>query len=146
MKIWFWSIRMVTIFSKVEVSTRPSSSILINKFILNNGPMIWKKIIDQPLLLIALIQEINVRSFFDTDFCFSWVSPRRADMDYEFLVRTADNVEIILDVSIFWQITDLYKLVLVTQDPPEDICKRKELNWISHCLWYFRQSYAFGNS
>ena len=43
-------------------------------------------------------------------------------MDYEFLVRTADNVEIILDVSIFWQITDLYKLVLVTQDPPEDIC------------------------
>lgn len=44
------------------------------------------------------------------------------DMDYEFLVRTADNVEIILDVSIFWQITDLYKLVLVTQDPPEDIC------------------------
>ena len=44
-------------------------------------------------------------------------------MDYEFLVRTADNVEIILDVSIFWQITDLYKLVLVTQDPPEDICK-----------------------
>ena len=45
------------------------------------------------------------------------------DMDYEFLVRTADNVEIILDVSIFWQITDLYKLVLVTQDPPEDICK-----------------------
>ena len=46
-------------------------------------------------------------------------------MDYEFLVRTADNVEIILDVSIFWQITDLYKLVLVTQDPPEDICKFK---------------------
>ena len=44
-------------------------------------------------------------------------------MDYEFLVRTADNVEIILDVSIFWQITDLYKLVLVAQDPPEDICK-----------------------
>ena len=44
-------------------------------------------------------------------------------MDYEFLVRTADNVEIVLDVSIFWQITDLYKLVLVTQDPPEDICK-----------------------
>lgn len=44
------------------------------------------------------------------------------DMDYEFLVRTADNVEIILDVSIFWQITDLYKLVLVTEDPPQDIC------------------------
>jgi hypothetical protein len=49
-------------------------------------------------------------------------------MDYEFLVRTADNVEIVLDVSIFWQITDLYKLVLVTQDPPEDICK------IYYCL------------
>ncbi len=49
-------------------------------------------------------------------------------MDYEFLVRTADNVEIILDVSIFWQITDLYKLVLVTQDPPEDICKFNYLN------------------
>ncbi|CAF0904492.1 unnamed protein product [Adineta steineri] len=47
---------------------------------------------------------------------------RNQYMDYEFLVRTADNVEIILDVSIFWQITDLYKLVLVTQDPPEDIC------------------------
>jgi len=51
------------------------------------------------------------------------------DMDYEFLVRTADNVEIILDVSIFWQITDLYKLVLVTQDPPEDICK---FNYLIH--------------
>ena len=49
-------------------------------------------------------------------------------MDYEFLVRTADNVEIILDVSIFWQITDLYKLVLVTQDPPEDICKLSRQN------------------
>ena len=54
-------------------------------------------------------------------------------MDYEFLVRTADNVEIILDVSIFWQITDLYKLVLVTQDPPEDICK------LYYCL--FRSSF-----
>jgi regulator of protease activity HflC (stomatin/prohibitin superfamily) len=53
-------------------------------------------------------------------------------MDYEFLVRTADNVEIILDVSIFWQITDLYKLVLVTQDPPEDICKFYQL--FSRCL------------
>ena len=45
------------------------------------------------------------------------------DMDFEFLVRTADNVEIILDVSIFWQIIDLYKLVLITEDPPQDICK-----------------------
>lgn len=52
-------------------------------------------------------------------------------MDYEFLVRTADNVEIILDVSIFWQIIDLYKLVLVTQDPPEDICKLKSV-FFSH--------------
>jgi hypothetical protein len=55
-------------------------------------------------------------------------------MDYEFLVRTADNVEIILDVSIFWQITDLYKLVLVTQDPPEDICKFKTVFSISLCF------------
>lgn len=54
-------------------------------------------------------------------------------MDYEFLVRTADNVEIILDVSIFWQITDLYKLVLVTQDPPEDICKLNYLFMFKSC-------------
>ena len=85
--------------------------------------MILKKIIDQRFKSIVLIQEINVwkssideRMPFD---CFLYFT----DMDYEFLVRTADNVEIILDVSIFWQITDLYKLVLVTQDPPEDICK-----------------------
>ena len=50
-------------------------------------------------------------------------------MDYEFLVRTKDNVEILLDVSIFWQITNLYKLVLATQDPPEDICKCNQLSF-----------------
>ncbi|CAF3490661.1 unnamed protein product [Rotaria sp. Silwood1] len=58
------------------------------------------------------------------------------DMDYEFLVRTADNVEIILDVSIFWQITDLYKLVLVTQDPPEDICNHTRSEILSQVSKY----------
>ncbi|UJR28687.1 hypothetical protein I4U23_009916 [Adineta vaga] len=61
---------------------------------------------------------------------------RNQYMDYEFLVRTADNVEIILDVSIFWQITDLYKLVLVTQDPPEDICNHTRSEILSQVSKY----------
>ncbi|CAF0757845.1 unnamed protein product [Didymodactylos carnosus] len=61
---------------------------------------------------------------------------RNQYMDYEFLVRTADNVEIILDVSIFWQITDLYKLVLVTMDPPEDICNHTRSQILSEVSKY----------
>lgn len=44
-------------------------------------------------------------------------------MDFEFLIRTKDNVEIIIDLNFYWQILDLEKMISVTSDAPEDICK-----------------------
>lgn len=44
-------------------------------------------------------------------------------MDFEFLIRTQDNVEIIIDLNFYWQIIDVEKMVSVTSDAPEDICK-----------------------
>jgi len=43
-------------------------------------------------------------------------------MDFEFLIRTKDNVEIILDLNFYWQIIDVGKMIGFTNDPPQDIC------------------------
>lgn len=47
-------------------------------------------------------------------------------MDFEFLIRTRDNVEIYLDLNFYWQILDVHKMILQTQDPPADICKHAQ--------------------
>jgi hypothetical protein len=43
-------------------------------------------------------------------------------MDFEFLVRTSDNVEIVLDLNFYWQITNVEKMISTTEDCPQDIC------------------------
>src|SRR5690606_17787565 len=35
-------------------------------------------------------------------------------MDFEFLIRTRDNVEILIDLNFYWQIIDLPRMVEVT--------------------------------
>jgi regulator of protease activity HflC (stomatin/prohibitin superfamily) len=47
-------------------------------------------------------------------------------MDFEFLIRTKDNVEIYLDLNFYWQIIGVNKMILNTEDPPEDICKHAQ--------------------
>lgn len=48
---------------------------------------------------------------------------RPSYMDFEFLIRTKDNVEIIIDLNFYWQIVDIEKMVSITSDAPQDICK-----------------------
>jgi hypothetical protein len=43
-------------------------------------------------------------------------------MWYEFDVRTRDNVELVLGVTFFWQISHVEKMVVTTDDVPGDIC------------------------
>ena len=47
-------------------------------------------------------------------------------MDFEFLIRTKDNVEIFLDLNFYWQIIDIHKMINTTEDAPEDICKHAQ--------------------
>jgi hypothetical protein len=41
------------------------------------------------------------------------------------------NVEIYLDLNFFWQIVDVEKMVLKTDDPPEDICHHAQSQILS---------------
>jgi len=43
-------------------------------------------------------------------------------MNYEFNCRTIDNVELVVDVSFYWQIIDLQSMIEKTADAPGDIC------------------------
>eukprot|EP00656_Telonema_subtile_P009331 TRINITY_DN14386_c0_g1_i2.p1 TRINITY_DN14386_c0_g1~~TRINITY_DN14386_c0_g1_i2.p1 ORF type:complete len:579 (+),score=192.66 TRINITY_DN14386_c0_g1_i2:231-1967(+) len=43
-------------------------------------------------------------------------------MQYEFACRTIDNVELIVDVSFYWEITNIEMLIMKTADAPGDIC------------------------
>lgn len=47
---------------------------------------------------------------------------RPHDMDFEFSVRSGDNVEVFLVVNVYWSIIDIEKMVRKTDDPPQDIC------------------------
>lgn len=44
-------------------------------------------------------------------------------MDFQFEIRTKDNVEIVIDLNFYWQILNIEKMVAVTSDVHEDICK-----------------------
>jgi len=47
---------------------------------------------------------------------------RPSYMQYEFSCRTVDNVELIVDVSFYWAIVDIQKMIMCTADAPGDIC------------------------
>jgi hypothetical protein len=47
---------------------------------------------------------------------------RPCDMDFEFSVRSSDNVEIFMVVNVYWAITDVEKMIKNTNDPLQDIC------------------------
>merc|ERR1719456_976844 len=43
-------------------------------------------------------------------------------MDYEFVVRTSDNVELNLSMSFFWSLENIAYMIRNTDDAPGDIC------------------------
>lgn len=43
-------------------------------------------------------------------------------MDFQFPIRTKDNVVIEIELNFYWQIVDIEKMVSITSDPPQDIC------------------------
>eukprot|EP01130_Rhizamoeba_saxonica_P006879 TRINITY_DN275_c0_g1_i1.p1 TRINITY_DN275_c0_g1~~TRINITY_DN275_c0_g1_i1.p1 ORF type:complete len:569 (+),score=137.82 TRINITY_DN275_c0_g1_i1:64-1770(+) len=43
-------------------------------------------------------------------------------MEYTFVCRTSDNVELIIDVTFFWQILNVQDMIKMTDDAPGDIC------------------------
>jgi len=43
-------------------------------------------------------------------------------MTYEFVGRTCDNVELTIDLTFFWEIDDIEKMIHKTDDLPSDIC------------------------
>merc|ERR1711998_711216 len=47
---------------------------------------------------------------------------RPSYMNYEFNCRTIDNVELVVDVSFYWQILDVKSMIERTADAPGDIC------------------------
>eukprot|EP00756_Hemistasia_phaeocysticola_P028549 Hpha_TRINITY_DN16179_c3_g7::TRINITY_DN16179_c3_g7_i1::g.7962::m.7962 len=47
---------------------------------------------------------------------------RPSYMNYEFMCRTLDNVELVIDVYLFWQIIDVRAMVTGTADPAGDTC------------------------
>jgi len=47
---------------------------------------------------------------------------RPSYMQYEFTCRTVDNVELVVDVSFYWAIVDIQKMIMCTADAPGDIC------------------------
>jgi regulator of protease activity HflC (stomatin/prohibitin superfamily) len=50
------------------------------------------------------------------------IDSRPKFMWYEFEARTQDNVELILGITFFWQITDVEAMLKTTDDTPGDIC------------------------
>lgn len=53
-------------------------------------------------------------------------------MWFEFDTRTSDNVELILEVTMFWQVLDLPKMVSATGNLPGDIFNQARSQFIKH--------------
>lgn len=51
-------------------------------------------------------------------------------MSFEFNVRTADNVELVLEGSFFWEVRDLRAMVKFTNDTTGDICNHARSQFI----------------
>lgn len=43
-------------------------------------------------------------------------------MDFEFLIRTKDNVEIFLKLNFYWQIVNVELMITTTHNAPQDVC------------------------
>ncbi|MDP6354966.1 MAG: hypothetical protein QF473_07695, partial [Planctomycetota bacterium] len=56
------------------------------------------------------------------DLCVARIDSRPKFMWYEFEARTKDNVELVLGITFFWQITDVEMMLKTTDDTPGDIC------------------------
>jgi regulator of protease activity HflC (stomatin/prohibitin superfamily) len=56
------------------------------------------------------------------DLKITHIDTRPKFMWYEFAARTSDNVELLLNVTFFWQIEDVKEMVMKTDDAPGDIC------------------------
>jgi len=50
------------------------------------------------------------------------VDSRPHFMEYTFVCRTTDNVELVIDVTFFWQVIDVEAMIEKTDDAPGDIC------------------------
>merc|ERR1719281_1246994 len=53
-------------------------------------------------------------------------------MKFEFNCRTKDNVELILEGTFFWEVTDLPLMVQTTGDTSGDICNHARSQFIKH--------------
>jgi len=50
---------------------------------------------------------------------------------YSYEVRTSDNVKLLLEGTIFWQISDVHKMINMTSDPEGDVWSRSRSTLIS---------------
>jgi len=64
------------------------------------------------------------------DLCIERFDTRAQYMWFEFDCRTSDNVELVLESTIFWEVQDLQKLVLATGNLPGDIYNQARSQFI----------------
>jgi len=69
----------------------------------------------------ALAEGKQMESFVDEEE-FDKIDVRHRFMPYAFVVRTHDNVEIILDIVFGWQIIDVERMINKTKNTKNDIC------------------------
>merc|ERR1712072_1088488 len=55
-------------------------------------------------------------------------------MNYEFVVRTSDNVELNLSMSFFWSLENIAYMIRNTDDAPGDICHHARIEIIHQTI------------
>jgi len=58
----------------------------------------------------------------ENEVAVSYFDMRPQFMTYGFSCRTVDNVELTIDLTFFWEITDVSQMIRKTDDLPSDIC------------------------
>lgn len=56
------------------------------------------------------------------DLTFTHLDSRPKFMSYEFDVRTQDNVELVISITLFWQIVNIEAMIRTTDDATGDVC------------------------
>jgi len=56
------------------------------------------------------------------DLSITKIDQRPKYMWYEFSARTKDNVDLILGITCFWEVSDVKAMILTTDDAPGDLC------------------------
>merc|ERR1711959_103171 len=64
------------------------------------------------------------------DLSIECIDCRPQFMSFEFNCRTADNVELVLEGTFFWQVVDVEKMIKVTGDTTGDICNHARSKFI----------------